>query len=122
MQGVGVMREDEKQIIEKIVDDALAKGYEIAIISDGDLMVERTFEKDKVMAGLGECDEEYLHFWESGKADAPFIGWIFLVYGNEPGVVISDYVDNQKMNDLIEESEKVAANLFGGELPGEVEL
>ncbi len=51
-----------------------------------------TTDKAALLNAVGECDEEHIFVGRDGKE----IGWIFLVFGNSPGELISDYTTNME--------------------------
>lgn len=79
-----------------LVDELLAQGlsawvsYDRGHDRDEEGFGTLTTDREVLLANLGECDEEHLFIGRDGKE----IGWIFLVYGNEPGVLIADYTTN----------------------------
>lgn len=75
--------------IEYAVRAALNAGFLVGV-NDGEVTtVKHSADFDTIMDALWTTDEDYLLFYKIGS-DAHF-GWIWLVYGNGPDEVISDY-------------------------------
>lgn len=101
--------EIEKIIREKLVDELLADGYELAI-HDGEECTECGTDGDKAKKTLGACDEEWIFTRKGGKKAT-----VFLVYGNSGYDVICDYsivlqkvID--KLDPMIDEFEREACS------------
>jgi len=86
-------------LLRALVDELLANGLSAWVSYDrgydrksegGDMDDTLTTNREALLEALGECDEEHLFIGKNGKE----IGWIFLVYGNNPGDLISDYTVN----------------------------
>lgn len=83
------MRTDEKRILSRVIDDALAAGYRLRVWDGGDEpAVEITSDRNVAIAGCDGVDEAILAVV---KPDNSLAGEIVLVFGNEPGVLIADY-------------------------------
>ncbi|KGX18782.1 hypothetical protein [Burkholderia pseudomallei] len=79
--------EIEKQIVEKIVVDAVAAGFKLSVFDGEETAISKSTDKDKILAQLFACEVEYLRFW---KFDV-IVGTVTLVYGNDGWDVISDH-------------------------------
>ena len=77
----------EKQIVEKIVVDALAAGFKLSVFDGEQTAISKSTDKDKILAELFACDEEYLRFWKDGN----HVGSVYLVYGNDGWDVVCDH-------------------------------
>ncbi len=83
-------------LLRSLVDELLAQGlsawvsYDRGYDRDEEGFGKLTTDRKALLKALGECDEEHLFIGKDGKE----IGWIFLVYGNSPGELISDYTTN----------------------------
>ncbi|MHA7322871.1 hypothetical protein ACX84T_09360 [Burkholderia pseudomallei] len=77
----------EKQIVEKIVVDALAAGFKLSVFDGEGTAISKSTDKDKILAALFACEEEYLRLWKDGT----HVGSVHLVYGNDGWDVISDH-------------------------------
>lgn len=87
----------EKRIVKAAVKGLLAAGFRLAVDNGGDeLEVNPTFNQKDILAGLFHCDEErILVFPEGGIHQAnEYMGWVWLVYGNDGYDVICDYSTN----------------------------
>ena len=83
------MNEAERKIIERIVRAALADGLKVSVHDGEEFPVKRSRDFDKIMAGLGHCEEEALHL--RNNIGEEWVGTIYLVYGNDPDEVVSNY-------------------------------
>ena len=82
----------ERQIIERIVKDALAAGFEITVDDGGDEpSLKRSTDQDAIMAAVMLTDEDRLYYNQPGQ---PLQGWVRLVYGNDGWDVVCDYTTN----------------------------
>ncbi len=86
-------------LLRALVDELLEQGLSAWVSYDrgwdrksegGDMDDTLTTDREALLKALGECDEEHLFIGKDGKE----IGYIFLVYGNSPGELISDYTTN----------------------------
>ncbi len=91
------------QLLRALVDEILAQGLEAWVSYDhGEEREDRDFvglisDREALLDALGECDEEHLFIGKDGKE----LGWIFLVYGNGPGELISDYTTKANFESLL---------------------
>ena len=82
----------ERQIIESIVKDALAAGFQITVDDGGDEpSLKRSTDQDAIMAAVMLTDEDRLYYNQPGQ---PLQGWVRLVYGNDGWDVVCDYTTN----------------------------
>lgn len=93
----------EREIVTKVVDDALAAGYGISINNGGDDdEIVNSRDREAILKELFATDEEYLYLHENGKK----IGTIFLVYGNDGWDVICDY--SSKLEEFLAGANEIA--------------
>jgi hypothetical protein len=98
----------ERQIATKIVDDALAAGYELSVDNGGDSdMVCGTTDRQAVLDTLFQTDEERLVLSKNKK----HIGSVFLVYGNDGWDVVCDY--HLSIEDVMKGANELADKLGG---------
>lgn len=100
----------ERRIAVSLVNELLAAGFSISI-DNGEDETEPSTNVDKILDAMSLTDEDYVHVYK----DAKYVGWVFLVYGNDGWDVINDgwdvindYTTNlethiRKTNALIEE-------------------
>lgn len=81
----------ERQIIDRIVTDALAAGYQLSVDDGGEITVSRSTDHAAIMAAVMTTDEDYLRV---SKAGEPISGWVRLVYGNDGWDVVCDHTTN----------------------------
>lgn len=98
--------EIDQRIITAMVDDVLAAGLSITVYDGEDYAIRRSADKDAILASLAATDGDTLYFFP--KDGGQRIGSVNLVYGNEPGVVISDHTDNEVMTQLLARATKIA--------------
>jgi hypothetical protein len=79
----------DRQIIETAIDSMIAAGYTIRV-NDGEEIVGEFNDKASILAAMFSTGEDYLIPCRANHS----CGWVRLIYGNEPGVVISDYTTN----------------------------
>ncbi|WP_315740037.1 MULTISPECIES: hypothetical protein [unclassified Bradyrhizobium] len=75
----------ERQIAEKMVDDALAAGYTIDVWDGGDFPLKQSSDREAILKAMFSTDEDRLYLTKDGKT-----AWVWLVYGNSYHL-ISDY-------------------------------
>jgi len=100
----------DRDTIEAAIDTALGLGHLISVWDGGETTVKKSADRAAILGALCTSDEDRLYFREAG-ADKAY-GWAWLVYGNEPGVIIADHTDNEmtaatlaRSNKLMEEFE-----------------
>lgn len=102
MENVKIRQRIERNIVRKIVGNALRAGYRLNIHNGGDGMElpGPTDSMDLLMRELFATDEEHLIVYENGQR----IGFIFMIYGNgNMGLdVVSDYADKPKIRAIVE--------------------
>ena len=85
----------EARIAKQCITELLAAGYRLAVYDGEEITTEITTDADVIFAAMHTTDEDHIYVYRHGDAKTrkPY-GWVFFVYGNEPGVVISDYTTN----------------------------
>lgn len=107
----------ERAIVRRAVRDILAAddGAYCMSVNDGEeYPVKRSRDLDKIMANIGQCDEETIivrHFNQDGTPGDK-LGCIYLVYGNDGWDVIADHTDSPLMHELLQEANRLA-NVLG---------
>ena len=98
----------ERQIVTKIVDDALAAGYALSVDNGGDgFEIAMSTERQAVLDVLFQTDEERLVLSKEQK----IIGSVFLVYGNDGWDVVCDY--HLSIEDVMKGANELADKLGG---------
>ncbi len=103
----------ERAIIRRAVRDILAAhdgAYCISVYDGEEYPVKRSRDLDKIMAEVGQCDEEMLyvrHVEKEGVTGAR-VGGIYLVYGNDGWDVIADHTDSPLMHELLTDANNLA--------------
>lgn len=119
----------ERAVIRVAVRDILAAGagkaqefhdltggngyYCISIYDGEEYPIKESRDLDKIMANIGQCDEETIevrHATDDGTSGIK-LGSIYLVYGNEGWDVICDHTDSRAMHELLEGANKLAEEL-----------
>lgn len=80
----------ERQIVERLIDDALAEGYTLDVYDGEETTVAESDDREAILAAMFSVDEERLYYRREGKR----VGYVFLVYGNDGHDVISDSTTN----------------------------
>ncbi len=102
----------ETRIINKLLADALAAGYNISVNDGEDTIVSHSREIGVIKGAMRSTDEDYLHFTilEPDLGNFRRVGWVRLIYGN--GVdLISDYSDNSATEALVSGATKLAEEI-----------
>lgn len=103
----------ERAIIRRAVRDILAAhdgAYCISVYDGEEYPVKRSRDLDKIMADIGQCDEETIvvrHITQSSEAGAK-VGSIYLVHGNDGWDVIADHTDSPLMRELLTDANNLA--------------
>lgn len=83
----------DRDTIESAIDTALALGHLISVQDGECFTLGKSRDRAAILAALCTTDEDRLYF--RAAEGEKFYGWAWLVYGNEPGVVIADHTDNE---------------------------
>jgi hypothetical protein len=86
------MRDDEAKIVRQCIADLLAAGFALSVWDGGATTVRLSVDAAVIFAALGTTDDDELTAYSLVNDERQ--GWVQFVYGNEPGVVISDYTTN----------------------------
>lgn len=92
------LHSEDLTILSRLVNEAIRKGWSISVHDGEEYAVKRATKANKVLAALAWTDMDDLIFRDVNHF---VIGFVSLVYGNEPGVVISDHSDNDDINALV---------------------
>jgi len=96
----------DRDCITAIVEDALARGFTVSVYDGEGFALKRSADKAAILAALCSTDEDKLVFRQPGEPNA--FGWAYLVYGNEPGVVVSDYTTDERTESIVARSNAMA--------------
>lgn len=102
------MRDDERQIADKLITDALTEGLTVSVHDGEATPLVRSTDKPAILDALASTDSDRLVLQ---TADGVRFGVVLLVYGNEPGVLISDHTDTPHMNALLKGASALAESL-----------
>lgn len=108
---VAKRQEIERKIVEKLVDDALARGLLVTVDYGMSQGATRSTDKAQIMGALFACDEERIRFHEVISGVRRVLGWVLLVYGNDGHNVIADYTATDTMIALLASAEALALEL-----------
>ncbi len=89
----------DQDTIHAAIDDGLKNGGAISVYDGGEFTVTASTDKAEIVAALLTTDDDRLYFHPA--ADAKAYGWAWLVYGNEPGVVIADHTANDQTDAVL---------------------
>ena len=92
----------ERLIVERLVDEILAKGWSVSVYFDGDWNCQNLRSKDAILAHLGnDCYETIsVHGLRQNFPNDPVLGHINLVWGNNEDI-ISDYTVNDQIEQIV---------------------
>lgn len=82
--------------LEAFVDVVLGAGYSLSVSDGDDGWTAPSTEREKLVDWLGEMDSDEVKVYKGFD----YVGWFWLVYGNEPGVLIADHTDTTECNEL----------------------
>ena len=91
----------ERNAARKVIKALLNAGYTVGINDGEETTIKRSTDKTALYAALWTTDEDYIYAYNA-EDDFPFkgfpkgkrIGWVYLVYGNSPEELVSDYTTN----------------------------
>ena len=87
------MRDDERKIATRVLRDAVAQGWRIALHDEEGLVLSGR-RVEPFMLEIGSSEVQQLLFYEDHIGDpqdnGPCVGTVTMVFGNEPGVLLSD--------------------------------
>lgn len=84
------MKPHEAIIAKKLIALALERGHALSVNDGEEWTIKRSTDAAEVFAALGSTDEDLLLIQAPGLIPLT-VSRVLLVYGNEPGVLISDY-------------------------------
>ncbi len=108
--GAGLMTLSERCIITRLVRDAIWAGYSVSVYDGEETTVVKSRDAEEILGALATTSEDILRFY---RPDNTRVGWVLLVYGNEPGVVIADSCDNEATNELLANANRLAQTFEG---------
>lgn len=97
----------ERKIARKLIEDALAQGYEIDVFDGEEYPLRNGDSVAKIEAAMFSTDEDRLEFCRPGARCA---GWVHLIYGNGADL-ISDCSYNEATRAIIAGAEALAETL-----------
>lgn len=99
--------EIERQIVVRAIRDILGHpaGYDISVMDGEEFPLRHSTNEDAILEAMFSTDEDYLFVYPKGNERR--LGWVQFIYGNGAHV-ISDYVDNETMNDLLAGADKLS--------------
>jgi hypothetical protein len=97
------------EVIGAFVDDALALGHKLSVSDGEEYTVKRSTDRAEIMGALGTTDADSIVIRDQAGER---IGWVSLVYGNEPGVVVSDHTDTPAMNAIMARASEIGDRIY----------
>lgn len=85
---VAKRQEMERQIVRKVIDDALAAGYSLDVWDGEEDAISNSTDAEAIFATMFACDEEWIYFRKNGEAP---MGWVYFIYGECGHDVINNY-------------------------------
>jgi hypothetical protein len=98
----------EKQIVEVVIDSALAAGLAVSCSDGEEITVRRSEDKDTIMDALFSVDEETIAFYDKNGRR---VGVVDFVYGNDGYDVIYDNTYTDEMEALLKPATELAENI-----------
>ena len=95
----------ENTIIRVFIREALQRGYSLTVHTYGEDEITRSRQINKITNALRATDYDYLQVHDG----TDYIGSVFLVWGNEPWEVISDY--SISLEEMVEPAMKKAEEI-----------
>lgn len=99
-----LMRQEERAIVERIVDTALTRGYSVSVCDafdgDGEVVVKRSQDRAQILGAMFTTEGDLLNFFADGKR----LGCISFIYGNGEDVT-HDWSDDPRIDSLIPRDE-----------------
>lgn len=109
-------RRIERQLVTLLITDIIGSGYGIRVDDGGDELLPLRNTIAESLEDVMNTDEDRLYLYNEVDGKRKRIGWIYLVYGNEPGVVVSDYTTNLDGMLFMEQYNARAEQAQNGEL------
>ena len=110
------MNHIEQQIVQQVIQDALAAGFRLTVDNLEDSSpVRHSQDAGAVLAAMTRADENYLYLSRHAPGDHEYIGWVHFVYGNDSHDVIDDYTVNlqQMLTNAEALADRLAADAYG---------
>lgn len=102
--------EIDRQIIEAVIDDTLAAGLCISVHDGEEIALSRSVDRAQIIGALCTTDDDTLiirRIEDGAPKKEARVGSVYLVYGNEPGVVICDHTDTPQVHALLARATKL---------------
>lgn len=105
-----LLRQDrERQILEKLVDDALFYGCTVSVYDGEEWPLRRSQDRAAILEATRSTESDVLAFHD---ADGVKIGNVWLIYGNDYDL-ISDCSEGEALQALLDGAEALAESLQG---------
>ena len=101
----------DQDTITAAIDAVLTRGDAVSVYDGGEITVRASTDRATIIAALCTSDEDRLYFHRDGSAKHS--GWAWLVYGNEPGVVIADATANEYTDSILARSNEIMMEYEG---------
>lgn len=98
----------EREIIDTIIDAALAEGFEIKVRDEEEIAQDYTTDKALIAPHIGATDVTNLFMRKVGKKR---IGFIQFIHGNMPYEVVADSTDSPEIAALIDAAQPIIDRL-----------
>ena len=105
-----VHNKEEKQILNLIIQDALALGFDVTVHNGEEAVLKRSTDAQAIANEIGTTDEGHLRFRKKGTEGPSHT--IFLVHGNGCDL-ISDCSDTGEMKAILANAEALISRLSG---------
>lgn len=106
----------ERQIVERLVDDALAAGLVVSVYDGEEYAVKLSADRSAILKEIGETEETTLRFRDplkltAGNEALAVVGSVLLIVGNGCDI-LSDWSDNYRTNALLKGALSVAEGVI----------
>lgn len=96
------MQQAEEKIVAQLIRQIIQDGYFISLFDGEEYPVEHNRDEVLILNSIGATDADQIWIERSNHS---IVGWIYLVYGNEPEEVICDYTANDYIEQLVDDLE-----------------
>ena len=84
---------EHKKYVENAIKIIIEKGYFISVFDTEEIVNLPSNDINNVLADLFHVDEEYLYIYDKDNLNIR-LGWVHLIYVNDPDESIADYTMN----------------------------
>ena len=108
MIDIRLRNEIERQIVERIVTDAVKMEFRLSVDDREGFVLKRSTDVPRIMDALMNTDQDEIYFYDNIRR---YIGSVTLIYGNAGYDVIADYSLNPTIETIIAGANELAEKL-----------